>query len=173
MFVVGAVQLNVAVPEGRGWVTLTENGASDTLLVPSLTEMMMLEYVPTFAVVGVPETVPAAMLNVAQEGRFCTLKESASPSVSLAVGVKVYSFPATSAVDGVPEIVGGGLAGAAGAETVMEKGESEVRVSPSLTLMTMFENVPTFVLVGVPESWPLAVLKLAHAGLPEIEKASL
>ena len=104
------------------------------------------------AVVGVPETVPVAMLKVAQEGRFCTLKESASPSVSLAVGVKLYAFPATSAVEGVPEMVGGGLAGAAGAETAMEKGESEVRARPSLTLMTMFENLPTFELVGVPES---------------------
>ena len=173
MFVVGAVQVSVAVPEVTGWVTLIENGARDALLVPSLTEMTMLEYVPTFAVVGVPETVPLAMLKVAQDGRFCTLKESAAPAASLAVGVKLYGYPATSVVDGVPEIVGGGGGGGVltgGAETVMEKGASDARATPSLTLITMFGKLPTFVPAGVPESRPVAGLKLAQEGLPEIEK---
>jgi hypothetical protein len=134
-------------------------------LDPSLTEMTMLEYVPTFALAGVPETVPVAMLKVAHDGRFCTLKESASPSVSRAVGVKMYGVPAISVVDGEPEMVGGGLAGAeAAAETLIEKGASEARAWPSLTLMMMFVKLPTFVLLGVPESWPVAELKLAHAG---------
>src|SRR5690606_364173 len=41
---------------------------------------------------------------------------------------------------------------------------------PSLTPITMFENVPTA--FGVPESRPVLVEKLAHAGMPEIEKVS-
>jgi hypothetical protein len=68
-------------------------------------------------------------------------------------------------------MMGGGLAGAgagaaAEAETLIEKGASEVRARPSLTLMMMFLKVPTFVLLGVPESWPVAELKLAHDGFP-------
>lgn len=46
-------------------------------------------------------------------------------------------------------------------------------LKPALTLMTIFENVPLFEDVGVPESLPLAVLKLAHDGLCDIENLSV
>jgi hypothetical protein len=36
---------------------------------------------------------------------------------------------------------------------------------PSLTLMPIFEYVPVWLLVGVPDSNPVEVLKVAQAGL--------
>ena len=75
-------------------------------------------------------------------------------------------------VDGEPEIVGGGGA-LGGAETVMVNGLSDALAKPSLTLITMFGKLPIFAVVGVPASWPVAVLKLAHAGSPEIAKVSV
>jgi hypothetical protein len=43
---------------------------------------------------------------------------------------------------------------------------------PSLTLIMMLEYVPTSAAVGVPLSWPVLVLKVAHEGLLLIEKVS-
>src|SRR5215468_6928452 len=53
--------------------------------------------------------------------------------------------------------------------TVMLKGGSEAEATPSLTLSTMLEYVPVCALAGVPESWPVAMLKLAQVGLFVIE----
>jgi hypothetical protein len=75
-----------------------------------------------------------------------------------------------AAAGGVPEIVGAVLGGA---ETVMPKGASDALAIPSLTLITMFAKLPIFAVVGVPESWPVVALKLAHTGLPEIENVSV
>ena len=74
-----------------------------------------------------------------------------------------------------PEIVGGAGGGGAlgGAETLTVNGASDALATPSLTLITMFAKLPTLAAVGVPASMPVAVLKLAHPGLPEIEKVSL
>ena len=44
---------------------------------------------------------------------------------------------------------------------------------PSLTLIMMFEYVPTLAAVGVPLSWPVLVLKAAHEGWLAIEKVSV
>ena len=44
---------------------------------------------------------------------------------------------------------------------------------PSLTLITMFEYVPTLAAAGVPLSWPVPVLKLAQEGLLLIENVSV
>jgi hypothetical protein len=57
--------------------------------------------------------------------------------------------------------------------TVMLKGGSELEATPSLTLSTMLEYVPVCVLAGVPESWPVAMLKLAQAGMFVIENDRL
>jgi hypothetical protein len=54
--------------------------------------------------------------------------------------------------------------------TAIEKGASVAFVRPSVTLIVMLENVPTLDAVGVPVSFPVDVLKLAHAGLFEIWK---
>jgi hypothetical protein len=86
------------------------------------------------------------------------------------VGVKLYGAATFIEVAGCPEIVGGTLGGL---DTVMEKGANDAEATPSLTLMMMFEDVPTFAVAGVPASRPELVLNVAHAGLPEIENVSV
>ncbi len=49
--------------------------------------------------------------------------------------------------------------------TVIENAAREVLVFPSLTLMMMFEDAPTFAADGVPESRPDVVLNVAQTGL--------
>jgi len=51
-------------------VTTIAKVLSAALVVPSLTRMVMSEYVPTCAGLGVPDSSPVAVLNVAQIGRF-------------------------------------------------------------------------------------------------------
>ena len=41
-------------------LTVIENGGSEALALPSLTLMMMFEYVPTLALVAVFESLPVA-----------------------------------------------------------------------------------------------------------------
>jgi hypothetical protein len=81
-----------------GAVTVMAKAASEAPRVPSLTLMTMLEKVPTFAVDGVPESLPVVLLKFAQEGRFATENVSGLPSGLLAVGVKPYALPATTLV---------------------------------------------------------------------------
>jgi hypothetical protein len=87
--------------------------------------------------------------------------------------VKLYGLPTVAEEGGVPEIVGAVFAGADGAVTVMENAESDELATPSLTLITMFENVPSLDVVGVPDSVPVLVLNDAHEGFPEIENVSV
>lgn len=72
-------------------------------------------------------------------------------------------------------IFGGvGVVGGVGtAVTVMANDGSETAVVPSLTLITIFEKVPTLVLDGVPLSKPVAVLNDAQDGAPVIEKTKV
>jgi hypothetical protein len=49
--------------------------------------------------------------------------------------------------------------------TVIENTASDALSVPSLTDMTMFDVVPASPPAGVPESRPVAVLNVAHAGL--------
>ena len=66
-------------------------------------------------------------------------------------------------VVGVPLIVGAPLL-VPEARTVSVKAGSDAVALPSLTVMTMFENVPILPDAGVPESLPVDVLKLIHEG---------
>jgi hypothetical protein len=59
-------------------------------------------------------------------------------------------------------MVGGG--GGAVEATVMLNGASDADAWPSLTLIPMFANVPTFELDGVPLTVPFAMLNVAHEG---------
>ena len=104
--------------------------------------------------------MPDCALKAAQLGRFWMLKVSVWPPGSEATGVKRYAVPAVTALAGTPLMVGG----AAGAATVIVNAGSAVLKVPSLTLMTMFAKLPTFVPAGVPESSPVALLKLAQEG---------
>ena len=48
--------------------------------LPSLTLMAMFEYMPVCALLGVPDSLPVVVLNVAQAGLFVMLNASVSPS---------------------------------------------------------------------------------------------
>jgi hypothetical protein len=79
------------VPEMTGatfcWVgaeTAIAKGASEVVAIPSLALIVIAENVP--AVVGVPDSRPVLLLNVAHVGWFAMPKVSALPSASLAVG---------------------------------------------------------------------------------------
>lgn len=56
------------------------------LEVPSLTAMVMFEYVPTCAELGVPDSSPVDVLKVAQLGPLMIANVSALPAASLALG---------------------------------------------------------------------------------------
>ena len=57
--------------------------------------------------------------------------------------------------------------------TVTLKAGNELEVVPLLTLRMMLEYTPVCVLLGVPYSWPFAMLKFAQTGLFFTEKASV
>jgi hypothetical protein len=121
----------------------------------------------------VPDNVPDATLKLAHAGLPVIENASGSPSASLAVGFQEYELPDVTEVGGFPEITGGVFVGADGfAITWIEKPGSELRREPSETLITMPGCLPTWESAGVPESLPVLVLKLAHTGLPEMEKVS-
>jgi hypothetical protein len=79
--------------------------------------------VPVLAAVGVPNSRPVELLNVAQVGRFAMLNVSVPPLTSLTLGVNEYCVPAVAVVGGMPVIVGGLLGGGTlgAALTVIEK----------------------------------------------------
>lgn len=54
---------------------------------------------------------------------------------------------------------------AGGAVTWIENGESAAVDIPLLTLMMMFESIPSFVTAGEPLNVPLEALKFAQPGL--------
>ena len=57
--------------------------------------------------------------------------------------------------------------------TLMLNGDSAADWVPSLTLITMFENVPTLELPGLPVSAPVEPLNLAHDGMFWMLKVSV
>jgi hypothetical protein len=86
--------------------TVIENAGSATLVPPSLTLMTMLEAVPRFALLGVPESLPVEVLNTSQLGLFWMENVSVLPSASAAVGWKLYATPTIAPVGRMPLIVG-------------------------------------------------------------------
>ena len=100
----------------------------------------MFEYVPVCALLGVPDSLPVVVLNVAQAGLFVMLNVSVLPSGSLRGRRERVRAPVFTDVGGVPEIVGGWFVPLPEALTVIEKRrERRVPPLPSLTLMMMFE----------------------------------
>jgi hypothetical protein len=82
------------------------NAGKLAVAAPSVTLIRMLECIPTFAIVGVPERAPVEASNEAHDGWFVIEKVSGSPFSSFAIGAKLYCVPGLTAVPGVPEIVG-------------------------------------------------------------------
>jgi hypothetical protein len=155
---------------GAAVVTVMVKAGSAAVCLPSLTLITIGPDAPTSAADGVPLSWPLVVLKLAHEGFPVMAKVSVLPSVSAALGWKVYAVPATALVPGLPEIVGG--VGGVSTPTVIAKAGSEAVCDPSLTLMTMPASLPTSAALGVPVSWPVAESKAAHAGLFVIEKVS-
>jgi len=168
---VGGVQLSEAEPvvlEPDDTVIVNALSAVDVL--PSLTLIWMLLNVPVED--GVPESLPVDVLKLAHDGLFVMLKVSASPFASLAVGVKLYATPTLPVVDGEPLIFGAVFVPPDDVPvTVMLNVGSDAIVTPSDAVMMMLENTPEA--VGVPESLPVDVLKLAHEGLFRMESVTV
>ena len=140
-------------------LTVIVKALNDALVLPSLTliTMPLVELVA----VGVPLNRPVAVSNVAHAGRWSMVNPSESPSASEAVGWKLYAEPTRAVVGAGPEIVGARF----GCEvTLMLNAANAAVARPSLTLITMFEYVPTFVVAGVPLKRPVVVLNAAHVG---------
>jgi len=80
------------------------------------------------------------------------------PSASLVLGWNAYAVRTLIDSSGVPEIVGARLAAAA---TWMVNEASDAFAVPSVTVIVMRADVPTFAEVGVPERRPVVVLNVA------------
>ena len=113
-----------------------------------------------------PVSAPVVVLKFAHAGLPVMLKVSVPPFGLVVVGVKLYAWLTMTEVGGVPEIVTAG----AEATVIVNAGSAAVRV-PSDTLMTMPPDTP--VTVGVPLSWPVVALNVAHDGLLVIENVSV
>jgi len=86
--------------------TTSENAGSETLVVPSLTEMVMLLQVHMCSAFGVPDNLPVVEENEVNAGLLAIEKVSVLWSASEAVGVNDQTTPTVAVVTGVPEIFG-------------------------------------------------------------------
>ena len=82
----GEPEITGAPFAGAVLLTTMANAGNCADVVPSLTVIAMLLFVPTLLAVGVPCNGPVVALNVAHEGRFAIENVNALPSGSLAVG---------------------------------------------------------------------------------------
>jgi hypothetical protein len=89
---------------------------------------------------------------------------------SLAVGVKLYAEPTATEVAGEPLITGGELVVVVDVTVRVNDARDAVR-DPSDTVILMPDVVPAA--LGVPLSFPVPVLNVAHEGLFEMENLSV
>src|SRR6516162_8886793 len=115
------------------FATVIENAGSEAVCVPSLTLITMPGSVPTFPAVGVPDSWPVALLNLAHTGLAAIEKVSFAPLESLALGRNMYAVATMARVPGAPEMLGGG--GVAAGLTVIVKAGSDADCPPSPTLI--------------------------------------
>ena len=155
---------------GAAGSTVMTKAGREAVSVPSLTLITIGLEAPTSATAGVPLSLPVEVSNAAHEGLPVIAKLSVLALASEALGWNVYASPATAVVAGFPEMVGG--SGGVSTPTVISNAGSDAVCAPSLTLMTMPLSVPTSPAPGVPTSWPVSALKVAHAGLLVIAKVS-
>jgi hypothetical protein len=112
------------------------------------------------------------LLKTAHAGGFWIEHRSSSPFASEIVAMKLYQTPTLAVVGGVPEMRGGEFVPELEPVTVIEKAGRYAVDVPSLTLIRIFEYVPTSALVGMSDSWQRVRLKTAHAGAFWIEHLS-
>jgi hypothetical protein len=172
VLVVGGVQLSVAEPVllPAALTAMLKDG-SEVRLVPSLALIVMPEYVPTCAAVGVPVSAPEEVLNVAHAGRFVIDQVSVRPSGSEPVGRNAYALPAVTEVGGVPLSTGGRLVEPPllpeRDEVIENAGKVAVPVA-LFTVMRMFDQVPG-VAGTTPSIFPEYTENTAHEGLLTME----
>src|SRR5262249_50834809 len=123
-------------------------GCREAEVTPSVTMIMIEDVVPV--ALGVPESLPVVVLNVAQAGLLRMEKVSALPSGSFAVGWNEYDAPTAAVAAGVPEIVGDLLT--VFGFTVNEYVGSDTFVVPSDTEMTMLAHTRACSANGVPDN---------------------
>ena len=97
------------------------------------------------------------------------------PAESLAVGWKLYLVAAVTEVAGVPEIVTVEAEGVPPEPEVtwIENVRSSATDRPLFTMISMLLYAPTLPAVGVPDSFPVVPLKVAHEGFCTIENDSV
>jgi tRNA A37 threonylcarbamoyladenosine synthetase subunit TsaC/SUA5/YrdC len=84
----------------------------------------------------------------------------------------VSAEPSLFSVGATQESVAVPVPGIPVAVTVMLNAGSEALAVPSATVITIPEVVPASLTAGVPDNWPVLVLKVAQAGACAIEKVS-
>ena len=149
--------------------TVSVNGASEVVALPSVTLIVTVDEVFASATSRCAAEPAVAVSNTAQLGGPWMLNVSASPSTSFAVGWNEYGALTEADVAGVPEIVGG-VFGAG--PTVSVNGASEVVALPSVTLIVTVDEVLASATSGVPLSKPVNVLNDAQLGCPEMLNVS-
>ena len=155
--------------------TVIEKAGKLALAAPSDTVIVIFEWGPRFAAVGVPLSWPVEASKVTHEGLLPIENVSACPSGSEAAGRNEYAWPAATELAGVPEIVGARLdgPGALPLVTAIAKTGKAVRATPSDTETSMPPCVPMSAAVGVPHNLPVAASNCAHTGFPVTRKASV
>ena len=125
--------------------TVMLNVGSDAFVTPSVAVMTMLENTPV--AVGVPESLPVDVLNVAHDGLLRMDSVTVLPSGSFTVGWNEYAVPTFAVVGGVPVMVGDAFA---------------------FALMTSeYEGRHTLVLPSLTQIWiPLQVRMCSADGVP-------
>ena len=84
-----ALRLTAGAADVVAPFTWIENAGREFASCPLVTEIWTLPYVPAWALVGVPERRPVAMLKLAQAGLFFTEKDNGWAAQSRAVGWNV------------------------------------------------------------------------------------
>src|SRR5512137_832687 len=124
-----------------------------------------------------PLSRPVAAPIASHFGALATLKVSASPFASDAVGWNEYSLPSLTLVGGVPLINGAAFGTGAllvgAATTVTANGPRKAIAVPSVTEITRPPYVPSWPDCGLPERRPVARSKASHSGTFTDENASV
>ena len=138
-------------------VTVIENAGSDAVPpLPSLTLILMFEYVPTLALDGTADSWHFVLLNDNHAGLFWIEQRSASPSASEIVAMKLYQTPTLMVVGGVPEILGAAAYALNGASNTAKSerataimGTRATRARAFLSELGMRIPIETYDLCGV------------------------